>query len=645
MLTTGVPVHSTVQQGPIAPERGRPGFLIPLALAVLALLTFFVYPGHTFLESDSQIFVPVLLHQLDPGLFGQDILIKGVHTTYTVWDELALALHRASSLGVESVLFLLQIGFRLVGLLGVFWLLEAILVGVWTPTSTPGAAGAPQRWLALTGAAVYALGSWVPGPTLLTIEYEPTPRAFALPFVLLGLGLIGRGKFVAAGIAGACAYLLHPPTSLAFWGVYLLAALVHTEDEKRWHGLALLPAAAAALQVFVWLEPLPVEMQTFFMRIDPAWEKLQRLRAPYVFPSDWPRSAFWVHACLAALIAVAYVRLRPAVAPRLRTFLWMLPATGIASVPLTWLFLEKLKWSLMPQLQPMRYTLYLVLLGMLMCYAAGMERALRQPRYAEAGLWVMAALCVGFQAYNLFWLAPLLLVASLLPARFGERAAVAAGALFAAPVLWLKPFGFVAWAAPNLKVLGLAAAFALLLLLLVAAAKSKVQSPKSTAGEARPRLDFGLWSLDFRLTLAAVLLAIGLMVAAPAVGQPASRNLRTPPLLELSAWAEKVTPPNAVFLFADAGRGLEPGVFRYYARRNIYVDWKGGGQVNYFRGFSEEWWQRWRAAVAQGYSLKKIPEYRRVGINYLVFKKLPKPAPGPVVYRNQTYAVVSLDGN
>ena len=42
----------------------------PLATAAvcvaLALLTFFQFPGHTWLQQDSQIYVPILEHLRDP---------------------------------------------------------------------------------------------------------------------------------------------------------------------------------------------------------------------------------------------------------------------------------------------------------------------------------------------------------------------------------------------------------------------------------------------------------------------------------------------------------------------------------------------------------------------------------------------------
>ncbi len=103
-----------------------------------------------------------------------------------------------------------------------------------------------------------------------------------------------------------------------------------------------------------------------------------------------------------------------------------------------------------------------------------------------------------------------------------------------------------------------------------------------------------------------------------------------------------------MFLFPDARSSLEPGVFRYYAQRSVYVDWKAGGQVNFFRAFADEWWDRWQATMAGAYRPDRVREYRTRGIQYLVFRRgprntqLPQPLPGPVVYENSDYVAVAL---
>jgi len=42
----------------------------------LALVTFFQFPGHTYLQQDSQIYVPILEHLRDPAVLRNEILAE-----------------------------------------------------------------------------------------------------------------------------------------------------------------------------------------------------------------------------------------------------------------------------------------------------------------------------------------------------------------------------------------------------------------------------------------------------------------------------------------------------------------------------------------------------------------------------------------
>ena len=42
-----------------------------LGLLALTLVNFFYYPGHTILQSDTQIYIPILQHLEDPSLLAK----------------------------------------------------------------------------------------------------------------------------------------------------------------------------------------------------------------------------------------------------------------------------------------------------------------------------------------------------------------------------------------------------------------------------------------------------------------------------------------------------------------------------------------------------------------------------------------------
>ena len=116
----------------------------------------------------------------------------------------------------------------------------------------------------------------------------------------------------------------------------------------------------------------------------------------------------------------------------------------------------------------------------------------------------------------------------------------------------------------------------------------------------------------------APVLGLAAFVAIPVLGGVANYPaLHTPQLAQLSAWARASTPRDAVFFFPDAGHALDPGIFRADSVRAVYVDWKGGGQVNYFADFAREWGRRWQIAMAGPLDISR---YAPLGIDYIVLR-------------------------
>src|SRR5262249_36778179 len=133
---------------------------IAAAVLALALLTYFQFPGHTWLQQDSQIYTPILEHLHDPEALRNDVLVQRPHVAYTLYDELALGLRALTGLGFREVLAAAQIAARALGIWGLY------LMGV--------AAGL-SALNALLVAAMVSMGALIAGPQVLTLEYEPIP--------------------------------------------------------------------------------------------------------------------------------------------------------------------------------------------------------------------------------------------------------------------------------------------------------------------------------------------------------------------------------------------------------------------------------------------------------------------------------------
>ena len=514
------------------------------ACAALALLTYFQFPGHTWLQQDSQIYAPILEHLRDRSVLRNDLLVQQPHVAFTVYDEVTLGLRAVTGASFHTLLAGQQIAARALGIWGLLLMAEAAGLAFWP---------------AVLVAAICSLGAAVAGPAVLTLEYEPSPRAFALPLLICALGLAVRGRHWAAGVAGGAALLYHAPTAAPFWTVYAVMMVWPKQGRgERRRALGPMVAASALLLVCARWQSGAGEPQQFWARLDAGQEALQRLRTAYVWVSAWPVQDLWHHALLLVVFAAALWRVRAAMGVELRAMLAGLAAVGVLSVPLSWLLLEQAKWGLIPQLQPMRALLFLTL-GVQFLTAVAGARALGERRMAEAFGWFALAYMVPMQP---LWTGPF----------EGQRLAVAV--VLAGATVMLRARGAVAAA--------LVAYFA----------------------------------IPF----------VGGVVNYPA--------LHTEDLAELSAWARANTPKDAVFLFPDVNKGLAPGIFRSDALRAVYVDWKGGGQVNYLKELGEQWWFRWQQT--RNFQAGDLPKYGALGVSYVVLRE---PMARAAVHQNQTYAV------
>jgi len=526
-------------------DPGQVGRTLPYAaLAVFTLLGFFFFPGHTWLQQDSQIYVAIFEHLRNPGLLDRDPVATHPHVTYTLFDEAARVLREALGTDFHLGLTLQQIALRWAGLIGVFLL--ALRLGL-------------NRWGAVFAAASFGLGAVIFGPSVLTVEYEPVPRGFALPLLLLACGYAAHERWRAAGLAAALATLYHPPTTAPFWLAGMLTAASCLRDERARQLLAPLAGAAAILVMAAHFQQGEKEAQILFGFIDPELERLQRWRASYNWPSLWP--GYWLvyHPLLGGFCAAALWRLRERMD---RTLVWLLGslgAIGLGSVAVQYVLLEQFHWTMIVSFQPGRGVLFCTVLATVLGTAA----AWHAPGFAE----------------RLVWMTPVFLLP--VAGAFTPRAA-AVGATLAVVAAALRRFP------PALPALACAAIFLF-----------------------------------------------------PTVGQvnnyPA---LHTDELRELAEWARKNTEADAVFFFAGANHDLAPGIFRVRAQRAIYVDWKGGGQVNLLREFGLEWWRRWQAAHPQTFSPDDVPALGALGIDFLVLKPAQLPANRPAVFRNARYVVI-----
>jgi len=525
----------------------RPHTATALALGAFTLVTYLQFPGHTWLQQDSQTYVAILEHLDNPPVLARDLVATHPHVKWTVYDEIARGLHALTGLSYHVVLDAQLLVFRFLGLTGVFLL---------------AAAAGLNRIGAIFVAFFFGLGAAIGGPEVLSLEYEPVPRAFALLLVLAALGYGAFDRWGISGALGALALLYHPPTSAPYWLAVLVYAFLHPRVRAmRAVPLAFL-CASTVLMASAALQAGEHEAPPLFMRIPADLVALLRYRGSYNWVDQWKRDWLWQYALLAALAGAAWWRLRKQLSRELAVLSATLTVYGLLSMAISLVTLNLLDWAMMVQFQPARAVILVTLFAIVLCAAAAWSAARRGARL-ECFVWLLPVIAIPANrlVIGLFtdaWQSPLAMKRLLIVVLLSLAAALAAALPDALNARWQRS------------------------------------------------------SLALLVPVAAAFLIPGW---GQAVNYP---QLHTPQLASLTAWAQEQTRPDALFLFASAGHQTTPGIFRAEARRALYVDWKGGGQVNQNWELAREWQRRWNWANQAQAPLRAPEEYASAGIDYLV---------------------------
>ena len=364
----------------------RRALLIFLGLAFITYLEFRYFPGHSYLQGDSQIFVP-MLEKLDaPGFLSRDPVAVSPHLTYTIYDEATLFFHRLTKQSFETVLLAQLLLSRAAALLGIFLLV----------LSTGLNAG-----YALFLSSLINVGAVLPGVNELLIGREPVPHVLAFGFTLLALGSLADEKPLLAGLAGGIALAYHFPTAAPFW--FVVIAMLFDRKLRRLARpmLPILVVFTLLLANLAQLQPGVVEPQDFFNRISEQWARLQYEQTPSVWVSTWAAKFIWLYLAIFTLGAYAASRIWPSLNRQSRWLLIVLTSCGLLSVPLSAFLLGYLRWSLISQLQPARALLFTVGLASAVFGIAGAQ-ALQKRKGLEACFWlfIVVAMPLSFVAFR-----------------------------------------------------------------------------------------------------------------------------------------------------------------------------------------------------------------------------------------------------
>ncbi len=188
-----------------------------LGFLAVAWFEFDVFPGHTYLASGSQLYLPAIEHLIAPGYLSRDLVATHPHLASTIYDEATLFLHATAKLDLRNALVAQQFVSRIGALLGVFLLGRAVGLK-------------PLPALLIT--ALVNVGTFLPGPAVELIDPEPVPASFATGLTLLAIGWLVFEKPLLAGLSGGVALLYDPMMAAPFW-LMAVAAFAFDKQMRR----------------------------------------------------------------------------------------------------------------------------------------------------------------------------------------------------------------------------------------------------------------------------------------------------------------------------------------------------------------------------------------------------------------------------
>ena len=274
--------------------------LLSIAFVGITALQFAVYPGHTYLDGETQVLVPMLEHLDSPGFLSRDPVASNPNVTFTIYDEATLFLHHALHLQLKTTLVAQQLCFRFVATIGIFLLARACGL---------------NDWGALFLAALLSLGANLIGPDVHLVDTEPVPRSFSFLLIVAAIGLLANEKPLLAGLTGGLAFVYSPGTAAAFW-LTILVMLICSRKLRH-----LVRPATTVLAVFALLlaniaqlQPVVGEASGLWSKLDARTAEILRYRVSEVWVSTWAPHQIWNYLALYTCGMWALTRIWPAIA-------------------------------------------------------------------------------------------------------------------------------------------------------------------------------------------------------------------------------------------------------------------------------------------------------------------------------------------
>ncbi len=357
----------------------RRALLLALAFSAITFVEFETFPGHTYLQGKTQLYVPMLERLDTPGFLSRDLVATHPNLSYTIYDEVTLFLHAGLRLDFKGALILQQVLCRAAAVLGVYLLVCA--------------AGFSERW-ALLIAALVNFGAFLPGPALHLVDPEPVPATLAFALSVLAIGCLTTGKPLLCGLVGGIAFLYDPSIAAVLWIAVLIAFMSDSYLRRLIRpSLTIFAIFVLLLANLAQLQPGISDSEPPFSRIPADVAAILQTRTPHVWGPHWAGREIWIYLAILVCALWAVARIWPRLNRQSR-WLFLLPSLlGVLSIPISAVLLEQFDWWLLPRIQPARSLLFTVEFSLIACSIAGLQ-ALRSRRRAEAAAWFVFVVAV-----------------------------------------------------------------------------------------------------------------------------------------------------------------------------------------------------------------------------------------------------------
>lgn len=195
--------------------------VLPDVLVFLALLFLAVLRGYNFSGGDMDTYLPFILHEHDPSLFKNELLLGtlGSHPVY-IWKAMAVFL------GWMSIQRLMQCAF----------IVQTVVIGSGALLFFRRFFGPGRGWMLFLVMLVVPVTSGGYGVYGLNPYGYFHAGALAFGVVLMAYTLIDGGRWISGGILTGTVFLFHPVTAVygaAFFGLRAVMEIVRKKNAWR----------------------------------------------------------------------------------------------------------------------------------------------------------------------------------------------------------------------------------------------------------------------------------------------------------------------------------------------------------------------------------------------------------------------------